>query len=56
MGKVQRGFPGGASDKEPISQCRKHKRLGLDPSVRKIPWSEQDAAEAGVGGRRAFVH
>ena len=32
------GFPGGASGKEPICQCRKHKRLGFDPWVRKIPW------------------
>ena len=32
------GFPGGASGKEPICQCRKCKRLGFDPWVRKIPW------------------
>ena len=32
------GFPGGAVvDKEPPYQCRKHKRLRLDPWVRKIP-------------------
>ena len=31
-------FPGGASDKEPISQCRKHKRCRFDPWVGKIPW------------------
>ena len=32
------GFPGGAVvDKEPPCQCRKHKRLRLDPWVRKIP-------------------
>ena len=29
-----RGFPGGASGKEP----RKHKKGGFDPSVGKIPW------------------
>ena len=33
------GFPGGASGKEPTSQCRRCKRSGFDPSVRKIPWS-----------------
>ena len=32
------GFPGGASGKEPASQCRRHKRHGFDPWVRKIPW------------------
>ena len=33
-----RGFPGGACGKEPTCQCRRHKRLGLDPWVKKIPW------------------
>ena len=32
------GFPGGASGKEPACQCRRHKRLGFDPWVGKIPW------------------
>ena len=32
------GFLGGASGKEPACQCKKHKRHGLDPWVRKIPW------------------
>ena len=32
------GFPGGASDKEPTCQCRRHKRCGFDPWVGKIPW------------------
>ena len=32
------GFPGGAGGKEPTCQCRRHKRCGLDPWVRKIPW------------------
>ena len=31
-------FPGGASDKEPTCQCRKHERHRLDPWVGKIPW------------------
>jgi len=29
-------FPGGASGKEPAFQCRRQKRCGLDPWVRKI--------------------
>jgi len=33
------GFPGDAVvNKEPPCQCRKHKRLRLDPWVRKVPW------------------
>ena len=31
-------FPGGPSGKERACQCRKHKRFGFDPWVRKIPW------------------
>ena len=31
------GFPGGASGKESGCQCRRCKRLGLDPWVGKIP-------------------
>ena len=33
-----RGFPGGTSGKELSCQCRRHKRLGFDPWVQKIPW------------------
>ena len=36
--KVIDGFPGGASDKEPACQCRRHKRRGFDPWIKKIPW------------------
>ena len=32
------GFPGGASGKEPACQCRRHKRHGFDPWIRKIRW------------------
>ena len=35
---VRRGFPGGASGKEPACQCWRHKRDVFDPWVRKIPW------------------
>ena len=31
------GFPDGAPGKEPICQCRRHKRRVFDPWVRKIP-------------------
>ena len=31
-------LPGGASGKEPACQCRRHKRQGFDPWVRKILW------------------
>ena len=30
-------FPGGTSGKEPICQCRRYKRLRIDPWVGKIP-------------------
>ena len=30
--------PGGASEKEPTFQCKRHKRRGFNPWVRKIPW------------------
>ena len=33
-----KGFPGGASGKEPACQCRRCLRWGFDPWVRKIPW------------------
>ena len=32
------GFPGGASGKEPACQCKRQKRHGFDPWVRKFPW------------------
>ena len=32
------GCPGGTSGKEPTCQCRRHKRHGFDPWVRKTPW------------------
>ena len=34
-------FPGGASGREPACQCRRCKRHGFDPWVRKIPWSRE---------------
>ena len=35
---VSWGFSGGTSGKEPACQCRRHKRYGSDPWIRKIPW------------------
>jgi len=35
--KKNMGFAGGASGKEPACQCRRCKRAGFDPWVRKIP-------------------
>ena len=32
------GLPGGASGKEFVCQCRRHKRCGFNPWVGKIPW------------------
>ena len=32
------GFPGGASGKEPVCQCRRCKRLGFESCVGNIPW------------------
>ena len=38
MALAEGGFPGGASGKEFTCQCRRHKRCGFDPWVKKIPW------------------
>ena len=35
------GFPGGPGGKEPTCQCRRYKRGGFDPWVRKIPWRKK---------------
>ena len=32
------GFPGGASGKEPVCQCRRSNTREFDPLVRKILW------------------
>ena len=33
-----RASPGGARGKEPSCRCRRHKKLGFSPWVRKMPW------------------
>ena len=35
------GLPRWPSGKEPAFQCRRHRKHGLDPWVRKIPWSRK---------------
>ena len=39
--KIICDFPGGASGKESACQCRRRKRCGFDPWVRKIPWKRK---------------
>ena len=34
-------FPRWSSSKESACQCRRRKRRGLDPRVRKVPWSRK---------------
>ena len=34
----KKGFSVGTTGKEPTCQCRRHKRCGFDPWVRKISW------------------
>ena len=34
-------LPGGISCKESACQCRRHKRCGFDPWIRKIPWERK---------------
>ena len=36
--RLQEGFPGGTSGKEPTCQCRRLKRYRFDFWVGKIPW------------------
>ena len=35
---LSKHFPGGTSGKESTCQCRRHKRHGFNPWVRKILW------------------
>ena len=42
------GFPGGASGKEPTSQCRRHKRCRFDPWVRKVSLEESVATHSSI--------
>ena len=40
LGFLLTGFPGGTSGKEPACQCRRYKRHGFHPWIRKIPLEE----------------
>ena len=42
------GFPIGARGKEPAYQCRRLKRHGFDPWVRKIPLEESRATHSSI--------
>ena len=44
------GFPGGTSGKEPTCQCRRCKRCGFDPWVRKISWRTQQPTPVFLSG------
>ena len=51
-----KGFPGGSRGKEPSCQYRRHKRLGFDPWVRKIPLEENMATKSSnVAGRIPWI-
>ena len=41
INKAVKGFPGGASGKEPACQCRRHKRYRFDSWVGKISWRRE---------------
>ena len=45
---MSRGFPGGASGKEPACKCRRHKRHRFDPWVGKIPLEEGMATHSSI--------
>ena len=41
LAQWKEGFPGGASGKESVCQCRGCRRHGFDPVVAKIPWRRE---------------
>ena len=41
-------FPGGTSGKVPACQCRRHKRRGFDPWVRKLSWRQGIATHSSI--------
>ena len=44
----RRGFPGDASGKEPIYQCRRHKRRRFDPRGQEDPLEESMATHSSI--------
>ena len=56
----RQGLPGGASGKEPTCQCRRLKRCGFSPWVKKIPWRRKWPSPpvflpGGFHGQRSLV-
>ena len=62
----EKGFPDGASGKEPACQSRGHKRQGFDPCVRNIPWKRawhsysvflpgESPGQRSLGGQSSWV-
>ena len=58
---ISRAFLGGTSGKEPVCQCRRHKRLSFDPWVGnipssifawRIPWIEEPGGLLSIGFQR----
>ena len=46
---ISEGFPGSPSGKEPVCQCRRHKRHGFDPWVgREDPLEEGMATHSSI--------
>ena len=39
--RYREGLPRWLSGKEFTCQCRRHRKLGFDPWVRKIPWRRE---------------
>ena len=47
---LSQAYQGVASGKEPACQCRRHKRHGFNPWVRKIPWRKWQPTPTFVPG------
>ena len=48
IGVLYKGLPGGASSRELTCQCRRHKRCGFSPWVRKIHWKRAWQAHSSI--------
>ena len=52
MSLTKKSFPGGSSGKESACQCRRGRKSGFDPWVRKIPWTEEPGGLQSMGSQR----
>jgi len=43
-----RDFPGSTTGKELTCQCRRHKRSGFNPWIRKIPYRRAQATHSSI--------